>query len=285
MLLYNMKRILCCTDFSENSDTVLKAAEILRKKNNGTIHLLHVSETGFNLEENLSEEMKKTYKGTFLSGLKDHLESKLQEQIKRCGIEATPIYQDGKTTDIVFKMADSGNYDLLVLGHGRSPILSQLLGSTAYKMISSTPLPLLIVKKELSLERVTGLIDESKSVDKIIIGTYNFYQNFNCQNVSFVSLWMDFPAPFGTTEGVQVKEKIQDEVKHFAPMGVNATVTVEPTKELKLADPLVKHLKNQNTSVAVMKKFSEGNLKRIYIGSTTKRLLEIFDGNLLILPP
>jgi hypothetical protein len=49
--------------------------------------------------------------------------------------------------------------------------------------------------------------------------------------------------------------------------------------------PLNRILKETNADVAVLKKFTDGNLKRVCIGSTTKKLLEIFDGNLLIIPP
>lgn len=286
MHLYSMKRLLVCTDFSEASDVVLKAAENLRAKNGGSIHLLHVSELGLHLEDAFHESLGSSYKNVFLGNLKESLEKKMATQLGRCNSQALPLYKDGKANEVILDLANSGSYDLIVMGHSRGPILSQIIGSTAYKTMSSSPIPVFIVKDPLRLEKVAALIDESRPMDRLIIGTFDFHFNFKCSDIHFISLWLDFPEPFGNPKGAsEVFDKIQEEVTHFATQGVTFKIHAAPTRELKLAIPLEKILKETKIDVAVLKRYTEGNLKRAYLGSTTKRLLEIFDGNILILPP
>jgi len=284
-MLYSMNRILACTDFSENSDEVLRAADELARRHHGTVDLLYVSELGLQLGEILNETMANTYRGVFLGDLKLSIEGRAMEQIRRCSSMATPIFRDGEVSEQILQLADSGNYDLVIMGHGRKPVYKQFLGSNSFKVVSSVQIPLLVVKRPLKLHRIAGLIDESRPSDKVIIGTYDFLRNFQCDKALFVSLWMDFPAPFGNSDGgAEVNDKLNEEITHFQHPGEKVELIVEPTKDLKLAYPLEKILRKHQVDVAVVKRFSEGNLKRVYIGSTTKRLLEIFEGNLLVLP-
>lgn len=284
MHLYPMQRILVCTDFSDSSNLALKAAEELRQRNQGSIHLLHVSELSLELNHVLTEPA--TYRDHILGGLKKLLEDKMDLQILNCKATATPLIKSGNIIEVIKQLSDEGMYDLVVMGHGRSPIMSQLIGSTAYKMISSTLLPLLLVKTPIKFGRVVGLIDESRPKDKLIIATYNFFEKFKLQEVGFISLWMDFPEPFGNQQGaVELRDDLTREITHYCPPQVKPDIKIEPNRELKLAVPLNKILKETKADIAVLKKFTDGNLKRVYIGSTTKKLLEIYDGNLLIIPP
>lgn len=284
MHLYSLQRILVCTDFSESSDVALQVAEQLRKRGQGTIHLLHVSELGLHLNNVLNSGHN--YRDVILGDFKKSLEEKLNQQIRSCKAEATAIIKEGNIVEVVHNLAEDGLFDLIVMGHGRSPLLSQIIGSTAYKMISSTPLPLLLVKKPLTFGRVAGLIDESRTKDKIIIGTFDFFQKFKFNEVSFISLWIDFPGPFGNQQQAsEMRDKTVEEIAYFKPDHISPEIQIQPTRELKLASPLNQILQETHVDVAVLKKFTEGNLKRVYLGSTTKKLLEIFNGNLLVLPP
>jgi nucleotide-binding universal stress UspA family protein len=287
MQLYPMKRILVCTDFSPSADLALKAAEILRCRNEGsTIHLLHVTHLGFHLEDVFTSSHQYNFREIFLSDLKSSIEMKMNDQIKRCSTQASSIIKEGSIVEIINELINENLFDLVVVGHGKSPFMSKALGSTAYKLISSTTLPLLLVKSPLQLEKVAGLVDESRKMDRIIIGTFDFAKNFKSNEVSFIALSLDFPEPFGNPNGaMEVRERLSSEVSYFSPSDIKPVIQVESTRELKLADHLERILKATHVNVAILKKFTDGNLKRFYMGSTTKKLLEVFDGNTLVLPP
>jgi nucleotide-binding universal stress UspA family protein len=281
-----MKRLLVCTDFSESSDQALRAASEMHERNGGTVDVLYVSELGLHLDDVLSDSIKSTYRGALLSDFKESINTKMSAQMARCGCSANVIYREGQVDDVILAIANEGNHDLIIMGHGRKPFFKQLLGSNAAKVISHTPLAALIVKTPIKFGKIAGLVDESRQMDRVVLGTLDFYRNFQCQEAEFISLWMDFPEPFGNAEGgAKVQSRLKEEVELYANPSDKTSVRTEPTKELKLAYPIEKILKQDKIDVVVLKKFSEGNLKRVYIGSTTKRLLEIFEGNLLILPP
>lgn len=285
MHLYTMKRILVCTDFSKTSDIVLKAADQLAQKNQGIVHLLHVSELALHLAD-LEEAESLNYRSLLLDSMKNSILEKMKAQLERCNSNAQPIIKSGKTESVILELTSGGDFDLIVMGHSLGPIASRILGSTAYKVISGTQIPLLLIKNELRLNKVVGLIDESRDMERIIVGTFDFYQNFECMDVEFISLHRGFVPPFTYAEEVlNLKEKIKEQVAHFSPVKAKPLIHVESIRELKLAPPLNEMLKKVNADVAVLKKYTDGNLKRIYIGSTSKNLLDIFDGNLLILPP
>lgn len=285
MKLYPMTRMLVCTDLSAESDLVLKAAEELRNINNGTIDLLYVSDLGFKFDEILGQSSRPTYRDAFMGDLKASIESKMKDQISRTGIKCNTLIKDGKVSEVVKAISEENQHDLIVMGHGRKPLVHKILGSNANKMISHSVLPVMVIKKTLALNKVAGLIDESRSLDRIIIGSFDFFRNFKCKGITFVSLWMDFPEPFGNPHGRDTEEKVYEEIKHFAKENEKFDVKFGPTKELRLAEPLEKILSKEHVDVVIVKRFSQGNLKRVHIGSTTKQLLEIFDGNILVLPP
>lgn len=286
MKLYPMKRILVCTDFSPESETVLKTAELLRSKHQGTLDLLHVSEMGLHIEDVLKTGSSATFQDMFLLDLRKSTDEKIKKQMEELGIKANVVIRSGDVSEEIVKIANEGNHDLVIMGHGEKNLFEKILGSNSAKVISKCPVPLLVVKKMPDFGKVGCLIDESRPMDKLILGAFNYMNNFGYAEAEFISLWMDFPKPFGNSEeGNKIQDKVAGEVSYFSPPDAKVSIKVAPSRELHLADPLEKILRDDHVDTAVLKKFNEGNLKRVYIGSTTRRLLENFAGNLLVIPP
>ena len=280
-----MKRFLVCTDLSEASDTVLKGAEELRKRNGGTIDLLFISESGLHLEDALIRPENITYKSVILGAMKESINTKIKEQIKKCGATANIIYGEGRVSEVIVNIAKEGQHDLIIMGHGQKPVILQIFGSNAFKVISTTPIPILVIKKTVSFHKIAGLVDESRAMDFVIKATFKCLREFQFSETEFISLWIDFPKPFGNLEeGLVVESRLREAVDVYLQPKDKTYIRTEPTRELKLAYPIAKMLKEDNVDFVVLKKFSEGNPTRTYIGSTTKRLLEVFEGNLLVLP-
>ncbi len=286
MRAYKLKRVLVCTDFSTGSDLILKAAQELCDKDGGNIDLLFVSELGLHLDEISKGSEGSTYADRFLGEIKTSIELKMKDQLIRCGVNANTIIREGNITEVILEIAHECKHDFIMMGHGRKPLVHQIFGSNVLKVLSSTPIPLLIIKNPVRLKKVAGLLDESRSLDLVIIGTFDFARSFKCQEIEFISLWLDLPEPFGKPEeGRRLVEKIEEEVSTFSHKDEKPMIKIVPTRDFKLSRVLVDLLEQEEVDVAVLKRFSHGNLKRIYMGSTTKYILENFHGNLLILPP
>lgn len=282
MHLYPMKRILVCTDLTPESDVVLKAADTLCRKHEGTLDILYVSDMGLHIDE----VIKDTFKEVFLKDLRTSIETKMKAQMERLQISGNILIKSGGVAEGIVNLADQGNHDLVMMGHGRKHFMEKILGSNAAKVVSTCTVPLLVIKKNPDFKKIGCLIDESRPMDKLIIGAFNYMKNFGYEEAEFLSLWIDFPKPFGISEeGHLVQDKVSREVEYFAPQNVKYVVKTSPTRELKLGDALEKILVSDGVDTAVVKRFSEGNLKRVYIGSTTRRILENFAGNILVIPP
>ncbi len=286
MKLYTFKRLLVCSDLSEASDHLLIAAEQLASINDGAIDVLYVSELGLHLGSQPDKNENTTFRDVILNEFKQSIDFKFSQQLKRCTSHAKMIFREGKIYEEVIGLAQEGHHDLIIMGHAEKSLVMQVLGSNALKVVSAAPIPLLIIKNSLKLGTIAGLVDESREMERIIIGAFDLYRNFKFSEIEFVSLWMDFPYPFKNhLEKSEAETKLKEEVDYYADPKDQVVVKLESTKELKLANHLLEILIRDKIDLVVLKRFSEGNLRRVYLGSTTKRLLESFEGNFLILPP
>jgi hypothetical protein len=110
--------ILVCSDFSEGSDLALRAAEKMRIKTEGKIHVLHVNEYPLQWDW-VAPNVKEIFLNEELSKqLKLSLEQQLLEQIRRCEAHASGEVIEG----IIFSGILSGiqklKADFLFLGIG-----------------------------------------------------------------------------------------------------------------------------------------------------------------------
>jgi nucleotide-binding universal stress UspA family protein len=286
MKLFTFKRLLVCTDLSEASDPLLIAAEHLALINDCAVDVLYVSELGLHLGSPADHNENSTFRDVILNEFKQSIDSKFSKQVNRCSSHAKMIFREGKVYEEIIGVAQKGQHDLIIMGHAEKSLVMQVLGSNALKVVSAAPIPLLVVKNSLKLGKIAGLVDESREMERIIIGAFDFYRVFQFTEIEFVSLWMDFPFPFkNSLEKSEAETKFKEEVDYYADPKDQVVVKLETTKELKLAKHLLEILIRDKIDLVVLKRFSEGNLKRVYLGSTTKRLLESFEGNFLILPP
>lgn len=286
MKLYTFKRLLVCSDLSEASDHLLIAAEQLASINDGAIDVLYVSELGLHLGHQADKHENTTFRDVILNEFKQSIDFKFSQQLNRCTSQAKMIFREGKVYEEVIGVAQEGQHDLIIMGHAEKSLVMQVLGSNALKVVSAAPIPLLVLKNSLKLGKIAGLVDESREMERIIIGAFDLYRIFKFSEIEFVSLWIDFPYPFKNhLEKSEAESKLKDEVVYYADPKDQVVVKLESTKELKLAKHLLELLIRDKIDLVVLKRFSEGNLKRVYLGSTTKRLLESFEGNFLILPP
>ena len=286
MKLFTFKRLLVCTDLSEASDPLLIAAEHLALINDCAVDVLYVSELGLHLGSPADHNENSTFRDVILNEFKQSIDSKFSKQVNRCSSHAKMIFREGKVYEEIIGVAQEGQHDLIIMGHAEKSLVMQVLGSNALKVVSAAPIPLLVVKKSLRFGKIAGLVDESREMERIILGAFDFYRVFQFSEIEFVSLWMDFPYPLkNSLEKSEAETKFKEEVDYYADPKDQVVVKLETTKELKLAKHLLEILIRDKIDLVVLKRFSEGNLKRVYLGSTTKRLLESFEGNFLILPP
>jgi nucleotide-binding universal stress UspA family protein len=142
------KKVLFCTDFSENSDCAFDYAFGIAKRDEGVLYILHVIPTNpdhNNLERcltkeeldrvkaTLREDREKIYNDQYLSHIKD----KTKVQI---------VTESGREDKKILEFARKENIDIIVIGtHGRTGIEHFFIGSVAEKIIRHSPIPVFII--------------------------------------------------------------------------------------------------------------------------------------------
>lgn len=67
--------------------------------------------------------------------------------LARHGVEAKRVYKVGAVGENIAKVAESGRYDLLVMGsHGHGALGSLVMGSVTTQVLANSKVPLLIVR-------------------------------------------------------------------------------------------------------------------------------------------
>ena len=148
------KKILFCTDFSNNAQAALPYAIDLAKKYGTTLHVLHVyQEAGHIAEFELSSDIKSDYiRVAHLAGqeMEKRLEAMCEEIVKELGSCERKMVR-GKAHIEIIRYAKETNIDLIVMAsHGLSGLEHVLFGSTAERVLRESPCNVFIIKRPVS---------------------------------------------------------------------------------------------------------------------------------------
>jgi nucleotide-binding universal stress UspA family protein len=130
-----VRRILFCTDFSDNSPRALEYAFLLACQYKAEISLLHVLERsgGKNLEAEKQDVLER-------------IRSFTPDDVERC-VTVVPAVRAGQAYQEILEHATENQTDLIVLGvRGRNAVDLALFGSTTYRVIQLGSCPVLVVR-------------------------------------------------------------------------------------------------------------------------------------------
>lgn len=291
--------ILVCTDFSSYSDIALRMAEQFRRRCEGTLHVLHVCDFPVHWGPLTEEPLQEGYPEKLESDIVSLAEKTLSKQIANNDVRGVAHVALGIPYERIHSFIMEKNISLLVLGHkgkGNTPFY---LGGFATKMVASSSIPVLLAKTKPSFTRVAGLVDPSGPMKEVIAVTEELSDVMACP-MEIVSLFADIAGRYvgsgrigastkllslSAEERQLVIKTIKDCIREDLRPGSKADLKVEVTVEKKLAYHLNSILTADHTDLIVMQRHLAGFLEKLIIGSETRRMMEIFDGNIFILPP
>jgi nucleotide-binding universal stress UspA family protein len=194
-----MKRILVPVDFSEYSVEALKVASQIARKNNFEIILLHLLELPhqstdvFGNGNSIPEII--FFKNKAISMLEELMDSPFLK-----GIEVFESIEFNKVEIGVIDASKKNNVDLIVMGsHGTSGFNELLVGSNTEKVVRSSKIPVLVIKKgviEFNANHMVFASDFSKETRKPFRKMLEFAKLFNSK-LSLVTICT--PSSFKTT--------------------------------------------------------------------------------------
>jgi nucleotide-binding universal stress UspA family protein len=131
-----LRKILFCTDFSDNSPRALEYALLLACQYKAELSLLHVLERSGG-EKNLEQEKQQVLR---------RLQELTPENIRQ-GVAVVPAVRAGKTYEEILEHAAEIEADLIVIGiRGRNALDLALFGSTTQRVIQLGSYPVLVVR-------------------------------------------------------------------------------------------------------------------------------------------
>ena len=194
-----MKRILVPIDFSEYSVEALRVAAQIAKKNNFEIILLHLLELPHQTADaygngNSIPEII-FFKNNAISKLEELMDSPFLK-----GIEVFESIEFNKVDIGVIDASKKNNVDLIIMGsHGTSGFKELLVGSNTEKVVRSSKIPVLVIKKgvkEFNGNHMVFASDFSKETRKPFRKMLEFAKLFNSK-LSLVTICT--PSSFKTT--------------------------------------------------------------------------------------
>ena len=150
------KKVLFCTDFSENSDYAFEFAFGIAKRDDGLLYILHVIpripnqemlrayvpvDTLVNIQKDLEQELDDSYKAHYTKKIEDAVRYKV-------------VTQSGREDEEILKFAKDEKVNIIVLGtHGRTGIEHVFFGSVAEKVLRESPFPVFVIPCRKKLEQ------------------------------------------------------------------------------------------------------------------------------------
>lgn len=142
------KKVLFCTDFSENSDCAFDYAFGVAKRDEGILYILHVipnipnqyysvlysnRENFEKIKKAIREDLAQRYHNQYLSQIKDKTKVRI-------------VTKSGREDEEILKFARKENIDIIVIGtHGRTGIKHVVFGSVAEKIVRCSPVPVFVI--------------------------------------------------------------------------------------------------------------------------------------------
>jgi len=149
LTLVFMKKILIPTDFSQHAEYALKVAAQIARKNDGEIILLHMLELPHQAGDAVSAGHSIPEVMFFKNAAMNKLEELMDEEYLD-GLKVSEVVQFEMAFDGIMEISKKNQVDLIVMGsHGASGFKEMFIGSNAEKVVRSSEVPVLIIKKEI----------------------------------------------------------------------------------------------------------------------------------------
>jgi len=236
------KTVLIPTDFSEVCDNAIHHGVELAKNLKYQVCLLHVIDS-----KTKSDLKKENKRNEYIDEKLSVIANKYKDEF---GVEISHIAREGDIFSIIPAVAEEINAELMMLGtHGKKGI-QHVVGSYAYKVVTSSPCPTIVVQNKTFGGGYKNIVFPIKDIDFVrqkVQWTIKVAKAFDATVQIFVVETKVEAIKFGlevvTNQIIQVFKKY------------NVKFTIEKTKESNFNKKLLKYAgKNHSDLILIMSK-------------------------------
>lgn len=296
--MFSQPKIIVATDFSPCSDLALRAADALREKTKGKLLAVHVAHFPLEPEWFTTDASTALLPATFRQDLLKNLQKNLDQQIQRCEVKAEGHVLQGPAQKTLLKFIEESQGEVLVMGHKGAGESLHVMGSFTTRILSAVEIPLLIVNRALEIRKVAGLVETEHPAKKVFSATEELGFLFGAK-IEFISVWQDIGAlytgPFPVRpenltrytedEKKKIRKTMEDRIRDFMDPHSGAILRTEVVSDKSVSGALVRILDEEQADLAVLTRNRRNLIEKIFIGSVSRRILDTYRGNFLVLPP
>lgn len=281
-----LKNVLWATDFSNEAKSALLYADLLARKFEARLTALHVipdfSPLLYDLSTELASEMMSKLENSKVSGRKQ-IEHICQDQAI---CPSSVVVKTGPASKVIVDTAIEEKADLIVVGRtGTGGPEKSPIGSVAHKLLRTSPVPILVVKK----------IDGKAAISKILVPTdfgdeENIERDFAWKiarkmeaSLTFLYVLELFGHDFRLTdemfESALKKLKAKRKREH-----VDVEIDEAVTRAFNASDGIIDFSEQKDFDLIVMSSVVK-KVPRIFLGSTTEKVIMHSRLPVLAIPP
>ena len=142
------KKVLFCTDFSENADYAFDFAYGIAKRDEGILYILHVIPYNPHqayVESFITTEDLKKIQTAVEEDTANNYKERYEKEIEE-GIPYEFVTKTGREDEEILTFAKQENVDIIVMGtHGRTGIEHVFFGSVSEKVLRHSPFPVFVI--------------------------------------------------------------------------------------------------------------------------------------------
>ncbi|WP_405568271.1 universal stress protein [Polaribacter sp. Asnod6-C07] len=263
-----MEKILVPIDFSKKSEYASKMAARIAKKSNSVVYLLHMIElpTGV-VDMGASSKFSIPESMLYLRKVRERM-LEFKEKFFHKKTEVNHIIKLQNPHEGILKYADKINADLIVMGSkGHSNFEEILIGSNTEKVVRTSKVPVIVVKRDNEKFRMRNLVfassfknEDKKAVFKKFLDFANHFKS------EIHLLKVNTPSRFESTQ--EATEKITNFIKDFDLPKYSINIYNDAT----INKGILNFSKDIDTDLIALSTHGRSGLSHIFSVSVTKTL-------------
>ncbi|GAB4208940.1 MAG: universal stress protein [Bacteroidia bacterium] len=182
MNTFECKRVLVATDFSEASLKAVRQAAYIAQRNHAIMHLLHVVDKhyeSFSIIDPLV--FSKSFYDKFVERANEKINQLAEEFQKEYNIKVYTHVTVGSISEEVLEASKTLHIDLIVMGtHGYKPLESLIIGSNAYRVLSKSKKPVLVLSEGSEKSEIKKIL---MPVSTSVVSRYKVKYTFSMARV------------------------------------------------------------------------------------------------------
>ncbi len=284
-----LERILCATDFSEVSRSVVPYGIEMAKKISAKLYVCHIidlpaiSVYGESVFDPISHQQY------FI----DFARKEIENQVAGADIEWEALISIGQTPDEIVRLVLENNIDMVVTStHGRSGLRRLFLGSVTERLMRTLTCPLLVLPSEdtadedhlrrrFPFRNILVAYDFSKDSEQAFSTSLSIAQEFE-SNLHIVHVveptaykdFLKFPGSPGEPLPKDIHDSLKEGILELVPM--EAFNWCEIQAEILVGKPyaeIVSYAGEKDIDLIALGVRGHGKVEELLVGSTTDRVI------------